>query len=183
MVELKGPRVLLRRYRKEDASRLAEIGNNKKIARNMRYVFPSPYTLEDAKKWIKRVMIPNDKEDVFGIEFEGELVGEAGLEFGEKLHEGVAGGGYWLGEDYWSKGIATEAWTLLRDYAFENFDIRKMEAGTFGWNSASMKVLKKCGFIQEGCLRRSVLKFEEVCDGMEFGLLREEWEALKNGES
>ena len=53
MVEIKGPRVVLRSYEKGDVARIAEIANNRKIARNMVETFSYPYTLEEAEKWVE----------------------------------------------------------------------------------------------------------------------------------
>ena len=179
MVEIKGPRVTLRSYENGDAVRIAEIADNIKIARNMVHTFLHPYTLEEAEKWVALAGGDEKNKTNFVILFEGVIVGGAGFDLKDGIHEGVASGGYWLGEDYWGKGIGTEAWGLIRDYAFENFDIRRMEAGVFSWNPASGRVQEKCGFVKEGCMRNSVIRFGEVCDGIKYGMTREEWEGLR----
>ena len=119
----------------------------------------------------------------FVVMLEDEIIGGAGFDLKDGLHEGVGSGGYWLGEDYWGKGIGTEVWTLIRDYAFGNFNIRKLEAGIFSWNPASARVQEKCGFKKEGCIRNSVTRLGQTGDEIRYGLLREEWEALKDGKS
>ncbi len=56
--------------------------------------------------------------------------------------------GYWISEDYWKKGICTEALKRLIKYCFE---IKKYNViwGTFFLdNSASGRVMEKCGFIK-----------------------------------
>ena len=179
MVEIKGPRVTLRSYEKDDAARISEIANNKNISRNMVYTFPFPYTLEAAEGWVEHAGGPEKNKTNFVIIFNDEIVGGAGFDLKEGHNEGVASGGYWLGEDYWGQGIGTEVWKVVRNYAFENFDIRRMEAGVFGWNPASGKIQEKCGFTKEGVLRNSIIRFGEVCDEIQYGMTREEWEALK----
>jgi [ribosomal protein S5]-alanine N-acetyltransferase len=178
MVEIKGPRITLRSYKKEDAARIAEIGNNKKIAENMTDRFPHPYTEKEAREWVETATSPEKIDKNFVIIFEDEIVGGVGLSLHEGLHEGVATGGYWLGEDYWGKGIATEAWKLVIDYAFKNFDIHRVEASAFSWNPASMKIQEKCGLIKEGYIRKNIKRFGKICDQTVYGLLREEWEVL-----
>jgi len=179
MVEIKGSRVTLRSYEKDDVARIAEIGNNEKIAQNMVGTFPFPYTLEEAGKWVELAMGEEKNKTNFVIIFEGEIVGGAGFDLGDGDNLGVANGGYWLGEDYWGKGIGTEVWKVVRDYAFENFDIRRMGAGVYSWNPASMRVQEKCGFKKEGVKRSGAIRFGKIGDEVIFGLLREEWEALK----
>ena len=178
MVEIKGSRITLRSYKKEDAPRIAEIANNKNISRNMVGTFPFPYTLEEAEKWVGIASSDEKNKTNFVIIFEDEIVGGAGFDLKDGIHEGVGSGGYWLGEDYWGKGIGTETWELIRDYAFENFEIRRLEAGIFSWNLASGRIQEKCGFKKEGCIRNSIERFGETCDEIRYGLLREEWEEL-----
>ena len=55
--------------------------------------------------------------------------------------------GYWLGKEYWGKGIATQA---LKEF-FHQMKIRPVVAHVAKHNIASRRVLEKCGFtlIQE----------------------------------
>ena len=179
MVEIKTSRLLLREYCKSDAERISEIANNKNIAKNMAHTFPHPYNFEDAEKWIKITSEAKKCDKNFVIIFEGEIVGGVGFELKEGHCDGIASGGYWLGEDYWGKGIGTEAWKAAVDYAFENFDIRRIEAGVFSWNPASGKIQEKCGFEKEGCMRNGIIRFGKICDEIKYGMTREDWEMLK----
>ena len=53
---------------------------------------------------------------------------------------------YWLGKEYWGKGIATEALSkFLRE-----FRVRPLYAGAAADNTASIRVLQKCGFTVTG---------------------------------
>ncbi len=54
--------------------------------------------------------------------------------------------GYWLGKEYWGKGIATQALTEFLDY----IDTRPLSAHVAKHNIASRRVLEKCGFIISG---------------------------------
>ncbi len=50
--------------------------------------------------------------------------------------------GYWLGREFWGRGIATEALALfLRGYR-----TRPLYAGVASHNAGSIRVLEKCGF-------------------------------------
>jgi RimJ/RimL family protein N-acetyltransferase len=54
--------------------------------------------------------------------------------------------GYWLGKEYWGKGIATRALVeLLKDV-----DTRPLYAHVAKHNIASRRVLEKCGFTVSG---------------------------------
>ena len=44
--------VTIRKFRRNDKFAMAEIANNEKVAVNLRDAFPSPYSVEDAQKFI-----------------------------------------------------------------------------------------------------------------------------------
>jgi len=51
--------------------------------------------------------------------------------------------GYWLGKEFWGKGIATEALSLF----LRRVKSRPLYAGVYKHNIASIRVLEKCGFV------------------------------------
>jgi RimJ/RimL family protein N-acetyltransferase len=59
--------------------------------------------------------------------------------------------GYWIGREYWGKGIATEA---LRQFLRHETE-RPLIAVVAKHNTASLRVLEKCGFSIEGPTRGS----------------------------
>ena len=81
----------------------------------------------------------------FAIVVSGEAIGGIGLRLGTDIFRRSAEIGYWLGEPFWGRGIATEAVGAVSQYAFESFDLCRLEAGVFEWNPASMRVLEKAG--------------------------------------
>jgi RimJ/RimL family protein N-acetyltransferase len=72
------------------------------------------------------------------ILFEGQVAGNivSFEQFGERLV------GYWLGKEYWGKGIATEALSAFLDQV----RARPLYAHVAKHNIASIQVLEKCGF-------------------------------------
>jgi RimJ/RimL family protein N-acetyltransferase len=57
-------------------------------------------------------------------------------------HDGEREVGYWLGREFWGKGIATQALSLL----LEQVTLRPLVAYVVKHNLASIRVLEKCGF-------------------------------------
>ncbi|MBJ8054119.1 GNAT family N-acetyltransferase [Bacillus cereus] len=53
---------------------------------------------------------------------------------------------YWIGKEYWGKGIATKA---LREF-LKHITIRPLYARAAKDNAGSLKVLEKCGFVITG---------------------------------
>lgn len=164
----------LRSYRQSDAVALQRLANNAKVAVNLRDRFPHPYTLQDARQWIE-LMLELRPETNFVIETGGELCGTIGMQIGEDVHRIDAELGYWLGEPYWGRGLATASVVSFRDWAFERFPmLERLHAFVFESNPASARVLEKAGFELEGRLRRSVLKRGQVLDQLLYARLRPE---------
>lgn len=62
----------------------------------------------------------------------------------------------------------------LSEFAFSEFGLVKITAHVFANNSASARVLVKCGFEQEGYLRKHYLKECKFLDARSYGLLKNE---------
>jgi len=163
---------VLREWQKEDAEGLALIADNKKIYDNLRDVFPHPYTLDDAKSYIS--FISKSQKDVgLVIEVNGKLAGSIGAFFKEDVYRKNAEIGYYLGENYWRKGIMTKAIQSLTHYVFENYDVVRIYAEPFARNAGSRRALEKAGFILEGVLKKSVIKNNTIEDSCIYALVKE----------
>lgn len=89
------------------------------------------------------------------------------------MHRRSAEIGYWLGEPFWGRGIATAAVIAVTGYAFTRHDLVRLHAGVFEWNPASARVLEKAGYSLEGRLRKSVTKNGETIDQLLYATIRE----------
>lgn len=165
------PGGLIRHWSPADVPDLVRLADNRTVWRNLRDRFPNPYTKSDAKEWIKGVtrQIPCAH---FAVTADGALAGGIGILLQEDVHKGTAEIGYWLGEPYWGRGLMTGAVAAFSDYAFETFRLRRLYAQVLEWNTASMRVLEKTGFVLEGRLRRSALKDGVVADELLYSLVR-----------
>jgi RimJ/RimL family protein N-acetyltransferase len=72
--------------------------------------------------------------------------------------------GYWLGSQYWRRGIATAALERICQYAFEQLGLLRVYATPLVWNAASFRVLEKAGFNREGIMRNASIKDGVVID-------------------
>ena len=63
---------------------------------------------------------------------------------------GVAEIGYGVSEEYQCQGFATEAVKAVLAWAFQNPKVMAIEAETDAENTASKRVLEKCGFVFNG---------------------------------
>ena len=161
-----------RTWRSRDVDALVARANNPKIWLNLKDRFPQPYTRADAESWIGMNHLVLGPPVNFAIDVGGEAVGGVGVEPLEDVFHRSANIGYWVGEPYWGRGIATASVEFICDYALRTFAIDRLQASVFDWNPASAHVLEKCGFLLEGRQRRAVVKGERVGDLLLYGRLR-----------
>ncbi|MDF1560364.1 MAG: GNAT family protein [Bacteroidales bacterium] len=159
--------VTIRKFRCNDKFAMAEVANNEKVAVNLRDAFPSPYSVEDAQKFIS-MCLRQKPYQVFAIEFEGEYVGNIGLHRQDDVYRRTAELGYFIGEKWWNRGITSRAVNLICEYGFRELDIIKIFSGVFSFNTASQRVLEKCGFGREAVLRNAVIKNGKICDEIRY---------------
>jgi RimJ/RimL family protein N-acetyltransferase len=155
-----------------DRDALVRHANNRNVSINLRDRFPYPYTLPDARTWLEMV-IGAKPETNFAIDVAGEAVGGIGFTLQHDVDHRSAEIGYWLGEEFWGRGIATEALVAVSEHAFANHDICRLFAHVFDWNPASARVLEKAGYEYEGRLKKSVTKNGQTIDQLMYAMIRE----------
>jgi RimJ/RimL family protein N-acetyltransferase len=170
-VELRLTRCTLRPWQGGDEPSLVRHANNRNVSRNLRDRFPYPYTAADAADWIARAGA-QARPTSFAIVVDGTAVGGIGIEPGVDVFRRSAEIGYWLGEPFWGRGIATEVLCAMTEYAFAHFDLCRLEAGVFDWNPASARVLEKVGYVLEGRARLAVIKDGRTGDRLLYALVR-----------
>ena len=155
----------LREWKLSDAQNLASTINNKKILDNLRDGIPYPYTEQDGKEFINSILSADKNSTfAFAIEIEGKAVGSIAVFRQNNIHFRTAELGYYLAEEYWGKGIMTEAVKQICKYVFDNTDILRIYAERFANNRGSSRVLEKAGFQFEGILRSNAVKNGAVID-------------------
>ena len=155
----------IRRWELSDARDLATALSNKKIQDNLRDGLPYPYTEQDGKEFISAMLAANENDTfAFAITVNGKVIGSIGAFRQGNIHRQTAELGYYIAEEYWGKGIMTEAVKQLCDYVFSNTDIIRIYAEPFAYNIGSNRVLEKAGFQYEGTLRSNALKNGNVFD-------------------
>jgi RimJ/RimL family protein N-acetyltransferase len=159
--------VKIRPLSKKDAPIMARLANNKNIFDNLRDGFPYPYTLADAESFIENFK-DHSESWIFAIEYHGEYVGNIGLIKQTDVYQKSAELGYFVGEPYWNKGIATKAIQLICDFGFQNLDIVRIHSGIYEYNKASQRVLEKCEFDKEGIFKKAIFKNGKIWDEVRY---------------
>lgn len=168
---IEGSQFTLRPYRVGDETALVRHGNNRNVWRNLADMFPHPYTMKAAQDWVQRNVNDGIPHLSLAITVNDEVVGGIGVMAKDDVYSRTAELGYWLGVDYWGRGIATEAVELVVQHAFNVLKLARLEAGVFAWNPASARVLEKNGFILEARLKNRVFKDGEFTDELLYARL------------
>ena len=158
-------RCIIRPWRLDDAESLTKHANNRKVWIALRDFFPHPYRIEDAHTFLKSV-VNFEPVTLFCVEAEGAAAGGIGIVLGADVHRQTAELGYWLGQEFWGRGMMTEAVAALTDFCFEEFQLRRIYAEPFANNPASARVLEKGGFALEGRLKNNVFKDGKLLDSL-----------------
>jgi [ribosomal protein S5]-alanine N-acetyltransferase len=170
--ELVGSRCIVRPFRAADAPSIAAVANDRRIWLQLRDLFPHPYVLSDAEAYIARVGVIDPPRSQ-AIVVDECAVGGVGLELLTDVNSRTAELGYWIGVEYWGRGIATEAVRLVTAWAFSAHGLLRIFAQPFAENRASRRVLEKAGYVLEGTMRRSAVKDGMVRDQCLYARLSE----------
>ncbi len=182
---IKTKQFILRPFQRGDAPSMQRNIDNKIIHRNTLRL-PYPYTLKDAEKWVRKNIREEKKPYTAGfvkeemskkqrkmfnfiIEINGEAAGSVGL---SSIHFPRAELAYWLAEQFWGQGIMTEAVGFTTEFGLKELKLRRIFAGVFPYNKASVRVLEKNHYKLEGILRKNLVKNRKVIDEYVFARVK-----------
>ncbi|AKI03116.1 acetyltransferase, ribosomal protein N-acetylase [Hoeflea sp. IMCC20628] len=169
--------LVLRAPHAEDIDAIAILADNPAIA-TMVLRIPHPYGRADAESFVRSTTKRENGNCVYAItETEtGKLLGCCSLDASE---DGKALEiGYWIGEPFWRRGIATEAVHALVDMAFRTREISHIDASCRVINPASRRVLQKSGFQFQGSGMVSILAITGSAAVEWYRLDRKTWVSL-----
>lgn len=148
-------RILLRRWQESDAEILYKYASDTDVG--PRAGWPAHQSVEESLEIIRTVF---NNEETWAIELKetGETIGAMGylthatcnIPIGENDCEI----GYWVAKPYWNRGICTEALRLMLDYCINEKHFENIWSDHFTSNTASGRVMEKCGFRDTGILNR-----------------------------
>jgi ribosomal-protein-alanine N-acetyltransferase len=152
--ELVTERLRLRAPVPGDATALLAVLGDPEVTRY--HNVPTLTTLEEAQGLLERLEQRQAAHDTvrWAIELveHGEMIGTVGLlrfDF-EHRHAEL---GYEIARRWWGRGLAPEAAAAVVGYGFSVMGFHRIEAGVLPGNAASVRVLQKLGFVEEGTRR------------------------------
>lgn len=88
----------------------------------------------------------------------------------EKIHIG-----YCIGSKWWHSGYTSEAFSAIIPFFFEQVGVNRIEARHDPDNPNSGKVMRKCGLIYEGTLRKAGWSNKGIVDECVYGMLASDY--------
>ncbi len=162
---LQGQRCTLRALVPGDAPAIARHANDDGVIHNLYDGFPHPYTLAQAEAWCSTEHREPRFGHVWAVTTDGQAIGCAGLIPKQGMHACNADVGYWIGREYWGRGIAAEALRMVTDWTWATLPrVQRVVAPIFARNTPSQAVAAKAGYVLEAHQPRSVLKGGEAID-------------------
>jgi RimJ/RimL family protein N-acetyltransferase len=147
--------LVLRPFKECDLDSLVSILNDENVTRYLSTKIPSPYTASDAKWWIEE---GSHHGIVRAIIVDNICIGCIGVMPGEYEYKRSGEIGYWLAQSAWRKGLMSKAIVQLCEEVFTTSDIVRIHAAVFSGNTPSMRLLEKCGFVEEAILNQAIFK-------------------------
>lgn len=142
------PRLILRFLSVSDAALIQPLADNWEVAKQTANL-PFPFGEPEARDFAEQALRAHNagQEFVFAIirRRDAALVGLIGVVADMAPMET----GYWLGQDYWGQGYASEALEAVLEYSSKTLCSRRLDAVVFEDNAASIRVLTKCGFVYQ----------------------------------
>lgn len=163
---------IVRSWKKEDAESVARHANNRKIWENLRDGFPHPYGLKDAEAFIDMALKMEPETYLCIASPENEAIGSIGFVMNKDVERFSAEIGYWLSEDYWNRGILTEALKATTEWAMQTYGLNRLYAQPFDGNTGSVRVLEKAGYVLEGCQKKGAFKDGRFVDKYLYAFVR-----------
>jgi len=174
-----GKSIYLRKVRPEDVNEdYHGWMNNPEVNRYMETRFTSQ-TMDEIRSYVAKMA---DKADEIFLAIclkDGDRhIGNIKLGPINKFHH-FAYISLFIGEkSYWGKGIATEAISLVKDFAFEKLGLHRLMAGCYADNVSSARAFEKAGFQREGLEKEKWLCEGKYVDGLLLGAVNKKMKTV-----
>ena len=178
---LRGKLVYLRGLERDDLKLLHEMQNDEEVMEWARFRPDHMVSMEALEKEYDGELKGNSatRRTFAVVEQEtGRVAGWCSVRWGRPFHTS-ADIGLALGREFRGKGAGAEVVRLLTELAFGQYNMHKVELFTRADNAAMIKSAEKNGFKVEGRIRETLYFNGRFHDGVQMGVLREEFERTR----
>lgn len=179
---LETERLILRKVTSEDIEDLHYYGSNKEVSKYV--TWQTHRTLADTRQYVEHILklYQDRKLAPWGIEYKetGQFIGTIDFVSWQTKHK-IAEIGYALSQDFWGKGIVTEAAYEILEFGFENMDLVRIQAKCSVENRGSERVMEKVGMSFEGIIRKGMFIKGQHKDYKLYSILDEDFRSIQQG--
>lgn len=171
---LKGKKVILRSIEVEDLEFIRSLINDPEIEKTI-VGWALPISRTDEEKWYAN--FSNSEKSIRYIieDKQGCTVGLTGLGNIDMKNGSAKGLGIRISPKVQSKGLATDAYMTMFNYAFSELRLHRIETSAFEDNIASLKFQSKLGSKKEGVRREAIYKGGQYKNVVTLGCLKEDF--------
>lgn len=177
MYIIKTKKFILRFPQISDAKDIAEHLKDKDISKWMSSV-PYPYSINDAKSWIKKKIKSENNKNPTSISFVivigNEVVGTISLNNLKQNHKAEVG--YWLAKKCHGKGLMTEILQTVVSFAFKKLKLKRIQAIIYEQNIGSKKVCERNGFKVEGFMKNYAKKDNKLVNAFLYSIILKDFD-------
>lgn len=176
-------RLEIRAATSDDLPRLYEIRSAPGVSE---WLTTSPDSFDD---FVERNGTPERMGCTLVMELDGRIVGDlfvsvdspwSQAEVRDRAADTLGEIGWCVDPSYAGRGVATEAAAELLRICFEDLGVRRVVAGAFAANAASVRVMEKIGMrIEVRTVRESLHREHGWLDGVGGAILVDEWQAAR----
>ncbi|MEW6106189.1 MAG: GNAT family protein [Bacillota bacterium] len=177
---LRGDRIVLREFRRDDLEPIQRWVNNENITRYLSFPL-FPQTAEQTAEFLDRHLhqrgAPNEGIFVIALKDDPNLeyIGAVGLHNIDYRNRHCELGIVIGREDLLGKGIGREAVQLVLDFAFNFLNMHKVNLRVFEYNERGRRCYLRCGFKEEGRIREQRFYDGRYWDEIIMGITRDEF--------
>jgi len=178
MPHLFGEKVMLREYRQEDLPCIAAWVNDEETTKYLSDIFVLPQTSKMREDFLSARLTGSSHEACFIIADREtqKYLGQADLLEINWINRCATVGIVIANAEDRSRGVGTEALTLLCEYGFQKLGLQRIQLNVYEANTRAQRCYEKVGFIREGVKRRAIYKDGRFMDMIFMSILKDEWQ-------
>lgn len=171
---LKGNRIVLRPIELEDIEFMRDLINDPETESTI-VGWALPISKSDQEKWFSNFKNNNDTIRYVIDSKEEGIIGFTGITDIDWKNGTARDTGIRIKKDFRGKGYATETYTVILNYVFNELRLNRFSSSALEMNKQSLRFLEKSGFIKEGVLRKAIYKNGQYHNIILLGILKEEF--------
>lgn len=166
MIKTQIENLYLRPYTINDVDDFARYAKYPEVTKFLRDDFPGAGSKEDVSAYISAAQ--KNPETHFAIALKDQLIGDIHVQKQNDILRYSGFLGFWLAQEFHGKKYMSASVLAMTGHIFARTNLVRIFARVFANNPASIKVLQKAGYVQEGLFKNAVYKDGAFIDQLQY---------------